>query len=91
MEINLSIDTIHVVYNSLRGTKRELNRQLVETDFPKEIIEHQIEEVNSALVVFEELLDQFYDYDRYIPSCTNGDYGPSNPWDAPGMSISDFI
>lgn len=27
----------------------------------------------------------------YIPSSTNGDYGPSNPWDAPGMSISDFL
>ena len=29
--------------------------------------------------------------DRYTPSVTNGDYGPSNPWDAPGMSIHDFI
>ena len=29
--------------------------------------------------------------DRYTPSSTNGDYGPSNPWDAPGMSIHDFI
>ena len=27
----------------------------------------------------------------YIPSSTNGDYSPSNPWDAPGMSIKDFI
>lgn len=27
----------------------------------------------------------------YTPSCTNHDYGPSNPWDAPGMSIHDFI
>lgn len=27
----------------------------------------------------------------YIPSSTNGDYGPSNPWDAPGMSVSDFL
>lgn len=27
----------------------------------------------------------------YVPSSTNGDYGPSNPWDAPGMSISDFL
>jgi hypothetical protein len=24
-------------------------------------------------------------------SCTARDYGPSNPWDAPGMSIHDFI
>lgn len=29
--------------------------------------------------------------DRYCPSCTAGDYGPGNPWDAPGMSIHDFI
>ena len=34
----------------------------------------------------------------YIPdtryeytSCTAGDYSPGNPWDAPGMSIRDFI
>lgn len=24
-------------------------------------------------------------------SSTRGDYGPSNPWDAPGMSVKDFI
>lgn len=29
--------------------------------------------------------------DEYVPSITNGDYSPSNPWDAPGMSIKDFI
>ena len=27
----------------------------------------------------------------YIPSCTCHDYSPGNPWDAPGMSIHDFI
>lgn len=34
-----------------------------------------------------------YDYedDYYTPSATNRDYGPSNPWDAPGMSVRDFI
>ena len=25
------------------------------------------------------------------PSATAGDYSPSNPWDAPGMSVKDFI
>lgn len=30
------------------------------------------------------------EFGRYT-SCTAGDYGPSNPWDAPGMSIRDFI
>ena len=29
--------------------------------------------------------------DRHCPSATAGDYGPGNPWDAPGMSIHDFI
>ena len=28
---------------------------------------------------------------RYIRSATNGDYSPSNPWDAPGMNIRDFL
>lgn len=31
------------------------------------------------------------DDDDYEPSSENGDYGPSNPWDAPGMSVHDFI
>lgn len=33
-----------------------------------------------------------YDEDEeYTPSATNGDYSPSCPWNAPGMSIRDFI
>lgn len=31
------------------------------------------------------------DDEKYVPSAENGDYSPSNPWDAPGMSIRDFI
>lgn len=31
------------------------------------------------------------DDEEYTPSAENGDYSPSNPWDAPGMKISDFI
>lgn len=27
----------------------------------------------------------------YCQSSTNGDYSPSNPWNAPGMNIRDFI
>ena len=29
--------------------------------------------------------------DEYTPSATGGDYSPSSPWNAPGMSIHDFI
>lgn len=38
--------------------------------------------------------DGFDSYDGYndrYTSSTRGDYSPSNPWDAPGMSIKDFI
>ena len=28
---------------------------------------------------------------EYIPCAENGDYSPSAPWNAPGMSIRDFI
>ena len=31
------------------------------------------------------------DADSDTISSTGGDYGPANPWDAPGMSVSDFI
>ena len=36
-------------------------------------------------------LPDFDDTDKKYISATNRDYGPSNPWDAPGMSIRDFI
>lgn len=38
-----------------------------------------------------EYLEEVDDDEEYIPSVTKGDYSPSNPWDAPGMSIHDFI
>ena len=50
----------------------------------------EIEEVDGeteACESFEEYEDERY----YTPSATYGDYSPSNPWDAPGMSIKDFI
>lgn len=31
------------------------------------------------------------DQDEYCPSAAHGDYSPSCPWNAPGMSVSDFI
>lgn len=41
--------------------------------------------------------DKYWDTDAddededYTPSAYRGDYSPSSPWNAPGMSISDFI
>ena len=35
--------------------------------------------------------DEEEDIDNIAPSSIDGDYSPANPWDAPGMSASDFI
>jgi len=43
-----------------------------------------------VVMVFK-LADKFDEDDEYVPSAENGDYSPSNPWDAPGMRMSDFI
>ncbi len=55
--------------------------------------EMETEEYNEATDCkrYEEGKPSCYDDDEYTPSATHGDYSPSNPWDAPGMSISDFI
>lgn len=37
------------------------------------------------------VIDKVINNEEYVPSSTNGDYSPGNPWDAPGMSPSDFI
>lgn len=39
---------------------------------------------------FEDLEEEDED-EEYTSSASRGDYSPSNPWDAPGMSMSDFI
>lgn len=36
-------------------------------------------------------VDEDEEDEEYVPLSYNGDYGPSNPWDAPGMSIDMFI
>lgn len=64
MEINLSKEVITTVYNSLRSSKQTLKWQL-EVSIPngkvnssrKEIVEHQLAEVESALQVFDELMN----------------------------------
>ena len=48
--------------------------------------------VNRVMMDTEYPPEEYEDYEEpYIRSNTNGDYSPSNPWDAPGMSVSSFI
>lgn len=49
-----------------------------------------IEEDESVICLDVEDLEECYE-EEYVPSSENGDYSPSNPWDAPGMSVKDFI
>lgn len=49
------------------------------------IVEHIVNEAEMKHKSGEE------DDEFYIRSSTNGDYSPSDPWNAPGMSMSDFI
>ncbi len=54
----------------------------------KEIIKRS---VVTKVAVSKDIDDYLYDDEPYVRSSTYGDYSPSNPWDAPGMSVSDFL
>lgn len=45
----------------------------------------------SPIPGFEEDTGYIGQEERYTPSSTARDYSPTHPWDAPGMSIRDFI
>lgn len=51
-----------------------------------------IDEAEDICAKAEDLvLSELSAEDHYCPSSTCGDYSPSCPWNAPGMSIHDFI
>ena len=60
MEINLSAESVEVIMNSLRDSKRSLNQQIDKWDRIKEphkavICKYQLKEVIDVLLIFEEL------------------------------------
>ena len=63
----------------------------------KEVKEYVITETDERHVYIADNLDYIDEVilgvgeDEYVSSAENGDYSPSNPWDAPGMKMSDFI
>lgn len=64
MEINLSEETIKTVYNSLKDSRLGLRLQLQKSvasikknKNKEEIIKFQLDEVEDALAVFEELME----------------------------------
>ena len=53
--------------------------------------EGNVVELNNAHFPNPNYYGHWPETETEIPSSTARDYVPSNPWDAPGMSISDFI
>lgn len=58
-------------------------------DFATEFFEEECELTDSEMECLG--IENNEEDDEYIPCSENRDYSPSNPWDAPGMCISDFI
>lgn len=61
---------------------------MIQEDYPDARIIYSLEGYYSTFdwVNREECITANDDY-----SSTHGDYSPNNPWDAPGMSVRDFI
>jgi hypothetical protein len=66
---------------------------MIECCWGYEEAENEAEEIEKAKDCqrYEEGTPYCLQEEEYYTSAYNGDYSPSNPWDAPGMSISDFI
>ena len=73
---------IHTFY--VEANNEEEAKEAFEEDLMQGKVDFSDGEVSNTEYALEEL-------GEYVPSSTNGDYSPSNPWDAPGMSIKDFI
>ena len=68
-------------------SKEELSRL---DEIKRERDEYEKKRIERAERWCEAYCEDDEDEEPYTSS-TNGDYGPGNPWDAPGMSIRDFI
>lgn len=76
-----------------RHSSKEEQLAMMNKYYSTEQLEDYIEHFNDPQPEHEEP-DYYADdngNEHYTPSCTCYDYSPSNPWDAPGMSIHDFI
>lgn len=85
------------MYNDLRTAMKalgdEANRTIRYGDGRIENLYGKVEYCDDWGYYRDELreLSGLHDGETRYPSSTAGDYGPSNPWNAPGMSIHDFI
>ena len=83
--VKVIVDDNQTIYNgySLEEAKKKLHKYL---DY-----EAKYHWVDLDITIWLYSEEPEYEAEGYTPSATHGDYSPSNPWDAPGMSIHDFI
>lgn len=73
---------VHTFYVDAKD--EESAKEAFEQDMMDGSVDFSDGEVSDTEYTLEEL-------GEYILSAENGDYSPSNPWDAPGMKQSDFM
>ena len=73
---------VHIFY--VDANNEEEAKEVFEQDMMDGNVDFSDGEIDEVECKYEEL-------GEYVPSAENGDYSPSNPWDAPGNSISMFI
>lgn len=81
-------------YTSKEEQLKEVREWYINGDLSKEDIEKWIQSLKHPETECsneDEYEDTILYEEHYTSSSTARDYGPSNPWDAPGMSIRDFI
>jgi len=80
------------IYNGLRGAMKafgaEVNRKYRCYDGSEERVYKKPEYYEEWKYYMDELAP---DDQHCVRSSSTGDYGPGNPWNAPGMKVSDFI
>lgn len=93
---NLVLHAVLLLRTVNRYQSKEEQMEEYDKYLTDEQLEDYIEHFNDPEpeINYEELESENMEYwedEYYTPSCTAGDYSPSNPWNAPGMSIRDFI
>lgn len=93
---NLVLHAVLLLRTVNRYQSKEEQMEEYDKYLTDEQLEDYIEHFNDPEpeINYEELESESTEYwedEYYTPSCTAGDYSPSNPWNAPGMSIRDFI
>ena len=81
--VTVILEDIHGGYSSHNGVMLDAYFNTISFDYDDGEVRDMVWEIADEIIAEIE--------DEYTPSAENGDYSPSNPWDAPGMSISDFI